>query len=373
MRPTYALIGLLAVVTSLGSLNAQNLAADLDGASWFRVSDSPSLDIAEAITIECWIRPNGFGFQRLVGKWGEPDDRSYATSIGRLQVPSDRYVFSLSPDGLGNPSFEQTEFGPFALEGWTHVACTFDGTTRRAYLNGELRKTENKPGPIHTGAIDLAIGARLLLNAGPVVDRFFNGTIDEVRIWSVARTEEQIRSLINETIRPSEVPHFPGLISVWNMDGDASDSVGLNDGQPVGNVQYTQADDIPVLFPAWEDLGNALGGTEGEPVLVGEGSLIPGTLVTLTLTDALPNAEYILLASAVNLSAPFKGGVLVPDPAPPGVVVVLPPLFPGFVAVSGTWPPGVPPGLTTYYQYWIVDPAGPAGFAASNAISGTAP
>jgi hypothetical protein len=36
-------------------------------------------------------------------------------------------------------------------------------------------------------------------------------------------------------------------------------------------------------------------------------------------------------------------------------------------------PPGVPSGFTTYFQWWIQDPAGPQGYAPSNAVAGTAP
>ena len=39
----------------------------------------------------------------------------------------------------------------------------------------------------------------------------------------------------------------------------------------------------------------------------------------------------------------------------------------------GTWPSGMAPGLTFYFQSWILDPGGPAGFSATNALTGTTP
>jgi hypothetical protein len=52
------------------------------------------------------------------------------------------------------------------------------------------------------------------------------------------------------------------------------------------------------------------------------------------------------------------------------------PLFSDFFGTptfGGLWPQGVPSGFTTYFQWWIQDPAGPQGYAASNAVAGTAP
>jgi hypothetical protein len=72
-----------------------------------------------------------------------------------------------------------------------------------------------------------------------------------------------------------------------------------------------------------------------------------------------------------TLHAPFKGGVMVPE-----LDVLITGLVTngsGSLVLSATWPSGLPSTVTAYYQYWIADPAGPAGFAASNALSGTTP
>ena len=47
--------------------------------------------------------------------------------------------------------------------------------------------------------------------------------------------------------------------------------------------------------------------------------------------------------------------------------------FIGSLQLNAVWPPGVPPGLAIYFQFWVPDVGGPVGFAASNAMSGTAP
>jgi hypothetical protein len=45
----------------------------------------------------------------------------------------------------------------------------------------------------------------------------------------------------------------------------------------------------------------------------------------------------------------------------------------GALALSATWPAGIPPGFGAVFQYWIHDPAGPAGFAASNGLEAVVP
>lgn len=114
------------------------------------------------------------------------------------------------------------------------------------------------------------------------------------------------------------------------------------------------------------DVGGALAGTFGPPVLFGAGSLLPGEQVALTLTNALPGAITTLVAGLSDASVPFKGGVLVP--APDALVGGLVVLGSGFVPLAGPWPPGIPSGTDLWLQHWILDPAGPTGFAASNAL-----
>jgi hypothetical protein len=124
---------------------------------------------------------------------------------------------------------------------------------------------------------------------------------------------------------------------------------------------------------AFTDLGQGLSGTHGTPSLTGEGTLLPHTPLALTLGGALENTTAFLFVGFAELGAPFKGGTLVPDPSPPALLVPVPTGPAGAFALAGSWPPGVPSGFELYAQAWVVDGAGPAGFAASNAVRGTAP
>ena len=146
--------------------------------------------------------------------------------------------------------------------------------------------------------------------------------------------------------------------------GDALADIGASENQ---GAAYA----FDLLGGAWTWLGRALAGTGGFPVLSAFGDLSPGSAVSFALTQARPDAAAYLVLGLSDLSAPFKGGVLVP--APDVVLAGLATDGDGALALADTWPAGVPSSFTFRAQTWIADPAGPAGFAASNAVAGTAP
>jgi len=124
------------------------------------------------------------------------------------------------------------------------------------------------------------------------------------------------------------------------------------------------------LGDPWTDLGQSLAGTTGAPLLAGSGSLAGGTQTMLSLSNARPGAPAVLVAGLSALAAPFKGGVMVPAL---DVLVNGTTSGTGAITLSATWPPALPGGIQLWIQWWISDPAGPSGFAASNALLATSP
>jgi chitin-binding protein len=141
---------------------------------------------------------------------------------------------------------------------------------------------------------------------------------------------------------------------------------------PVGEV-FISTSDIDVQAPTgtFEDEAHGFAGTHGIPTLAGDGTLLAGDPVSLTLTNALENAATTLIVGLSELNAAFKGGVLVPEPDI--LLLGLSTDATGALLLSATWPPGIPSGSTLFFQHWITDAAGPLGLAASNAVSATAP
>jgi len=143
-------------------------------------------------------------------------------------------------------------------------------------------------------------------------------------------------------------------------------ATGMAEPEVVASATWTTTGGDP-----WTNVGDALAGTNGEPLLEGEGTLVGGTPVTFVVSGTLELAPLALVVGLSQLGAPFKGGVLVPSPDL--LITGLSTDAGGGLLLPALWPVGVPSGVTTWYQAWIVDPAGPKGLAATNGVSGTTP
>jgi hypothetical protein len=128
--------------------------------------------------------------------------------------------------------------------------------------------------------------------------------------------------------------------------------------------------EVPLAPFANIDYGMA-GSDSMPPYFAASGSLVVGEPTELSLSRALPGATTYLVLGLSELGLPFKGGVLCPSPDV---------LFPGLTvdalgtaSVAAPFPAGAPSGTSLIMQWWIADPAGPTGFAASNCLEGLTP
>jgi hypothetical protein len=145
-------------------------------------------DYRNAITMEAWIK---LAQTPVVGRYvifctaleAAPYESQY-----ELSVDNGVLIFKLLVGGI--TTIVGTAGTLVPVGEWTHVAASWDGTTVNLYTNGELVNTTAVAGPVDsTGGIDsfYAIGCNKR-NAYQ-----FAGNIAELRIWQVARTQQQIR------------------------------------------------------------------------------------------------------------------------------------------------------------------------------------
>jgi hydroxyacylglutathione hydrolase len=121
----------------------------------------------------------------------------------------------------------------------------------------------------------------------------------------------------------------------------------------------------------WVDLGLALPGSAGTPVLSATGSLIGQTNFTISLSGAAPGSVAFLLFGLGQVNAPFAGGTIVPSPD-----IIVGPFSTGSsgeLDATFEWFPDVPAGLQNYWQIWIADGGAPMGWSATNALESTTP
>lgn len=180
--------------------------------------------------------------------------------------------------------------------------------------------------------------------------------------------------------RPQAFLLVPHQTFAWSLTDVASGTVlqsgaGTADAGGRAAVEGLAIDVQPsrlaltALPSSWTPLGQGLAGGSGLPELASTSSLVPGSPLVLELSSAAPNAPAFLVIGTGELGLPLLGGTLVPAPD-----LVLP----GATDGSGTasWgaavPPGFAPGLGLVFQAWVIDPAAPAGLAASGGLRGLA-
>jgi Concanavalin A-like lectin/glucanases superfamily/HYR domain/Secretion system C-terminal sorting domain len=95
----------------------------------------------------------------------------------------------------------QTRVNPPAAGAWTHIAVTKNGSSVAIYYNGVLQTPTNLGGThganLVASTAQMNLGTQIF-NGTP--SQFFNGRMDEVRIWNVDRTPAQIATSYNSEI-----------------------------------------------------------------------------------------------------------------------------------------------------------------------------
>jgi hypothetical protein len=152
-----------------------------------RIGNPPALDIAGRITIAAWCRPGRVDgvVQNIVAHGSAPDPRRELF----LRIGHEDEYEGGSWDGTDHK-------GVFAVPGedidagWVHLAAAHDGAAWRLYRNGvEVARSVDATGAV-TVDEDWAIGARV---SGR--DRFFQGDIDDVRVYDRALSAAEVAAL----------------------------------------------------------------------------------------------------------------------------------------------------------------------------------
>ncbi|RKY18196.1 MAG: hypothetical protein DRQ55_13990 [Planctomycetota bacterium] len=120
----------------------------------------------------------------------------------------------------------------------------------------------------------------------------------------------------------------------------------------------------------WTDLGFALAGVSGDPLLEGFGSLTCGSINDVNLSNAAPSALSGLFIAFSSTPTPFAGGTLIPVPFLDPILLNT--SATGDIPISFVMP-AAPPGTEIYVQWAISDVAAVAGVSLSNALRGDVP
>ena len=213
----------------------QDHSINFDGNDDFiRIPDHTSLDLTENYTLEAWIFPESFSWLAgIISKYHTNAANGYMLRLTH-QSP---YT------GLG---FDEVVTSTGVLNGnqWYHIAAVNNGGDRSLYINGSEYTLSGTPLNVVANNNNLKIGS-------DYNGRFFDGRIDEVRIWDIARSQDDIVATLDTVLSGEET----GLVAYYTFNEGSGDSLfdqtgHGHDGALMGN-------------PSWAD-GYTLSGLLGD-------------------------------------------------------------------------------------------------------------
>ena len=206
--------------------------------NYVEINDSDSLDGFDEITIEAWVKPilgqRGAVVSRYLYDYNIPiNERVYELTV----EPGGTIEFALSSDGSSATWLESNN--TVQDNEWNHIAAVSDGNTMRIYINGEQDpNTKAAPASLHSSSYNLQIGT---WEYSPNQrDTYFNGVIDEVKIYNRALSAEEIKADYEAGISPASSSISGFITYACNETGLAGVTVNLSLSQP-GNGNETPA------------------------------------------------------------------------------------------------------------------------------------
>lgn len=379
-----AILASLAFLATAAAVKAQlalQLTTGVDGG--ISVPASPLLVPPTGITVEAWITYDDstipldgfFYWPTIVRQNLQNGQEVYNLRVGAANTSSRRIEWIIRA-GTSLQSVSYTfAAGEFAQ--FTHVAATFDGQNMRIFKNGvqvAARTLGTLTELVNTGDV-LRIGNG---DASAPGRETWNGKIDELRIWPVARTASEILSTKDQSLGT-----LPGKLLNFTLDGFEFDlSSGLI-GATFGTTAYAAG--APSLVPQY-------------PVVaaVGQSSSTCGRSIDalVTTVPSIGNADFAIWAArgprptVSGLGLLFGATAAAPVGLPPvlGVdlafdintvvyqVAVLPPTT---LLGNARWPLPIPndsafPGVSLLFQWAFFDSVcGSQGITASDGVQFT--
>ena len=224
LRSRIILVLILALLPAAAAIAASTDFPVLDGTDdRIIIENAPELNPSEGITIEAWVRQSdSSGCQAIVGK-----NFTTAYWLGLCNG-----VIRYYANGSGS-AIDGNAFVP--LGEWTHVAIAFDGAILRFYIDGILDHSLVflDPVALPTNTDDLGIGGEAAVVSGDLWE--FRGSLAEVRIWSHARSREEIRHDMARHLSGDE----EGLAGLWPLDGGFGEAADRHVSFAGGDPSFT--------------------------------------------------------------------------------------------------------------------------------------
>jgi hypothetical protein len=247
---------------SLDEVAGSGSTLDFDGVDDYGVDETNRITLANAsFTIEFWAQRS----YSATTNWAiGHSDNAQGLCIG---FNNDEFVFSYSTNTASSGSYTDSD--------WHHWAVTFDssGLTQTVYCDG-LYITSN------VADAPYSLTGNFYIGCGANQTNFFKGNLDDIRIWTTARTQANIQAYMHEVLNGNETD----LLANWRMDeswsykyiNDSSD----NSIHCVVNGSMLTTD--LVASYAWSERTT----NEDEPITITAGYDFDETMFSIVITSS---------------------------------------------------------------------------------------
>jgi hypothetical protein len=191
------------------------------------------LDLNPSFTVSAWINANDVN-KTILSKRNSAFTKGYDLSINSVGKAEMSWFVGASKKTIVSNAV-------IPLGKWHHIGVTFDGSNAKMYIDG-VNKVISPITGIPTATTDSFLIAAA---DGMNPTSFFNGSIDEVRVWKSALTEAQFRFVMNQEIQQNASKTRGKVIppSISQNDIGVVDWTTLNVYYPMSTYTYTNAKD----------------------------------------------------------------------------------------------------------------------------------
>ena len=170
---------------------------DFDGVDDY-VTFRNNYTLDTSFSLELWVKPNALsGIRTLFSKKLPTSNTEGYEFVIENAIPKFKW-YSASGNGTVDSQY------PITTNRWYHLAVTFDGSNYLLYVDGievgTTTGTINAPDSTNS-SVECLLGARDNANGFTNnATNFFEGWMDELRVWNQVLTAAQIRQMMNQEI-----------------------------------------------------------------------------------------------------------------------------------------------------------------------------